>query len=76
MIHLRIFKCSAGGSACSKREREREREGERVRDVSIPSNLVAIITITFGHILTYINATDGPASLHKALRCLAQLKTV
>ena len=67
---MRIF--TSGGSACSKREREME----RVRDVSIPTNLVAIITKTFGHMLTYINATDGPASLHKALRCLAQLKTV
>ena len=52
---------------------QKEREEGCVR---IPSNLVAIIKIPFGQILTLINATGGSASSHKALRCLALLKTV
>lgn len=62
-----------------EKEREREGEGRRIREggcVSISSIFVAIISIPFGQILTHINATGGPASWHKSLRCLAQLKTV
>lgn len=37
-------------------------QSERERSVSSPSNLVAIITLTNGQLLIYINAMDGPAS--------------